>query len=98
MFSKFLITGASDCPIALKYDLRIGRVVMGGHPRTIHAMESIVTDYFERKQVPRKRFLARNKVRMEFDMSNKKFYESVERLKEYGISIQEVKTHGRLMR
>lgn len=98
MFNKYLISGASNVPIALKYDLRIGRVIMGGHPKAINVMESIVSDYFERKQVPRKRYNARNKVRMEFDMSNKKFYEGLERLREHGILVQEVKTHGRLMR
>lgn len=98
MFVKYLISGFDEIPIAMKYDMRIGRCIVGGHPRHIAVMDSIVTDYFGRKGVPRKKFPARNKVRMEFDIANKKFFDGVERMKSCGIVVSEVKRHGRLMR
>lgn len=98
MLAKFMVVGQCEPPIGIKYNLKIGRVTIGGNPRHLEIMESLITDYFQRKAIPRKRFFARNKVRMEFDVVNTKFFEAMQRMREYGISVQDVKTHGRLMR
>lgn len=98
MYLKYLISGFDEMPIAMKYNVQIGRCIIGGHPKHVQIMDSIITDYFERKGIPRKKYSARNKVRMEFDISNKKFNEGLERMKSFGVSVAEVKQHGRLMR
>jgi len=98
MFVKFLISGASEIPIAIKYNMRIGRCIIGGNPKQAQIMDSIVTDYFERKGIPRKRYPARNKLRMEFDIVNHKFFDGLERIKSYGLVVSEVKALGRIMR
>ena len=98
MYVKYLISGFDELPIAMKYNVRINRCIMGGHPKHLSIMDGIVMDYFERKTIPRKQFSARNKVRMEFDISFNKFNIALERMKSFGITVAEVKRHGRLMR
>jgi len=97
MILKYFIY-VKERPIALKYNPRIGRCVVGGNPEALFEMQSIVRDYFCRKNVPRHRFFARNKVRMEFDLSSNKFTEGLRFLQENSIHITQCKSHYRLMR
>lgn len=97
MYVKYLIT-VTEAPIGIKYNLEKQVCIIGGNPMHIPEMESLITDYFEKSNVPRKKFFARNKVRMQFEISNKKFYESLRKIKDHGIPLDEVKSHGRLMR
>jgi len=97
MISKYLIY-IRERPICLKHNIQTGRCIIGGHPEGIVEMQSIITDYFERKSMPRSKFPARNKVRMEFDISLKKFNDGVRKLQEHGISVAPTKSHQRLMR
>lgn len=85
-------------PIAIKYNQMHCRCIVGGHPESLIEMQSIITDYFEKKHLPRGKYNARNKVRLEFDLSNKKFNDAIKRMQEYGLRIQTCRTHGRLMR
>lgn len=97
MIAKYLIY-VRERPIALKHNMRTRRCIVGGHPESILEMQSIVSDYFDRKQQPRPRFPARNKVRLEFDLSLKKFTDGVQKMMEHGIRVQPCKSHVRLMR
>ena len=85
-------------PICMKHNQRTGRCVVGGHPESLIEMQSLITDYFERKTTPRPRYPARNKVRMEFDLSFKKWTEGIRAMAEHGIRVSPTKTHGRQMR
>lgn len=98
MFCKYLLCDVGRNPVAIKYNVRTNRCIVGGNPMELAVMDSIVTDYMGRQNIPRKRYVARNKVRMDFDLTNAKFASAVERMREHGLILQEVKTHGRLMR
>lgn len=97
MVSKYLIF-LRERPICLKYNQRAGRCVVGGHPESLIDMQSLITDYMERKTIPRPRYPARNKVRMEFDLSLKKWTEGIHRMIEHGVRVTTTKSHGRQMR
>jgi len=97
MYIKYLIT-VSEPPVAMKFNVKSNRCIIGGHPKNIPIMESVVRDYFKRNVLPRKKFTSSNKVRFEFQITGEKFYECLHGMREYGVAYMEVATHGRLMR
>jgi len=97
MFVKYLIT-VSEPPVAMKFNVKTNKCIIGGHPKNIPIMESVIRDYFKRNVLPRKRFTSTNKVRFEFVITSEKFYDCLRGMKEYGVRCTEVQTHGRLMR
>lgn len=85
-------------PIAIKYDYQKKRLTIGGDPKQLIQMKSIIMDYFGKSTETHKKFPARNKVRMEFEFAEGNFEDVIRKMQEHGLRVQAVKSLGRLIR
>lgn len=85
-------------PIAIKYDYQKKRLTVGGDPKQLIQMKSIINDYFGKSTETHKKFPARNKVRMDFDYPENNFEEVIQKMMSHGMRIQNVQSFGRLIR
>jgi len=83
--------------IALKFNHKKKRMVIGSYAKFRTTIEEVIVNYF-RESVPRIKWTQANKVRYDFPLSLEKFTSGVKELKSHGMIIEQVSSHGRLMR
>ena len=88
----------NDQPIALKYNHRSNRITVGGNARLRSILETVVAEYFRRRDMPRARFTQKNKMRFVFKGTAKEFDAALRRLRQAGVSSAVVRAHYNIMR
>lgn len=96
MMEKFIAT-INDNPIALRWDPRKKRLVIGGKARQRRDINMIITDVL-RAKVPRIKYTQSNKIRYTLSLSEKAVDYMLDALKEKGHELKSVSSHGYIMR
>lgn len=96
MLRRYLVYVREE-PFALKFDGVRELAVIGGHPKGIIEMKSLIVDYFK-KGAPVASYPARNKVRLSFNVTNEEFDQTIRSMAEMGMRVHAVTSLGRMMR
>lgn len=99
MIEKYILYGEGDEVVAIKFDFRNDKVIVGGFSRFRPFMEKIIQDYFGMKVV----FMLMentqaNKIRYKFSLSKRLFDKGIKKLEEHNFIVEQVRSHERIMR
>ena len=96
MWKKYILS-EHDWTVGFKINETTGKVVLGGLLRLNERIEIIKADYF-RKKGGKLSYPMHNKITYSWRMSVDDFKKAVKRMEKDGFIIQQVQSHGRLMR
>lgn len=98
MVLRYLVDGVDNTPIGIAYNLRTGQMIIGSRKRCLEVMESLVVDFFGIKKIPKPKEYGGHRVRIELQVSYRRWSRGLKDMLFYQIGISPVKSFGRLMR
>ena len=99
MIEKYILYGSDNEIIAIKFNSKSEKIVVGGNSSFNNFMVSVVEDYFKERIIFVKcTFTQVNKVRYNFNIGKRRFDKGMDRLRKHEFVIEQVKSHERIMR
>lgn len=99
MVLRYLLDGVEGCKIGIAYNLRTGQMIIGSRRMSnLEVMRSILVDFFSIKNAPLPKEYGGNRLRIELQVSYRRWSRGIKDMLLYQIGISQVKSFGRLMR